>query len=113
MVGAAKSAISDGSAAFPAADAEETVYIVGLYNGNASTATISESNVAGSAADSSPQFQIKLKSGDSYTPAVPVALREGRKIHCTQADVTCNYVLEGGPAFTGPAGLVGTATSYS
>tara|TARA_R100000152_G_C6669607_1_gene106293 strand:+ start:347 stop:679 length:333 start_codon:yes stop_codon:yes gene_type:complete len=108
MVGAAKSAMSDGSAAFPATNSNETVYIVGLYNGNAAAATVSEANAAGSAADSSPQFQIKLKSGGTYTPAVPVALREGRKIHSTHADVTCNYVLEGGAAFNGPAGLTFT-----
>ena len=54
----------------------------------------------------------KVKAGTSFTPATPIKLGAAKVIYTDKVDVTFTFAEEGAPAFTGPAGYTGTATSY-
>ena len=106
MVGVPTSLITAGSAAVPSSVTNQTIYITGIHNAHSATATIKENASNGTVV-------AKVKSGSSFTPVEPIKLGAEKKIYSDVTDVTISYVVEGGAAFTGPAGLVGTATSYS
>ena len=114
MVGVPKSLVTTASAAVPATVTNQTIYITGIYNGNAATATIAHEQEHGNGdpAGGAGTVIVKLKTGDSFTPSTPIPLKAERKVHADKADVTVSYVVEGGPTITGPAGLTGTSTSY-
>ncbi len=115
MIGVSKSLITTGSAAVPSSVTNQRIFITGIYNGSGDTSIVAHESEDGNgdAAGGAGTVIVKLKTGDSFTPATPIPVKAERKIHANKADVTISYVVEGGAAFTGPAGLVGTATSYS
>jgi len=104
MVGVPKSLVTTGAAAVPAVVTNQTIYITGMYNGNAATATIAhESEDSDGEGDGAAGTVIvKLKTGDSFTPATPIPVKAERKVHASVADVTLTYVVEGGPTILGP-----------
>ena len=105
MVGVPTSLITTASAAVPASVTNQTIYITGIYNGNAATATIAhEGEYSGVPTGGAGTVIVKLKTGDSFTPATPIPVKAERKVHSDKADVTVSYVVEGGPAITGPNG---------
>ena len=106
MVGVSKSLVTTGAAAVPSSVTNQTIYITGIYNGHADTATISYESEDGNGdpAGGAGATLIKLKTGDSFTPAVPVPVKAERKIHSNKSDVTITYVAEGGAAIAGPNG---------
>jgi len=114
MVGVPTSLITTTSAAVPSSVTNQRIFITGIYNGNGNTATIAHESEDGNGdpAGGAGTVIVKLKTGDSFTPATPIPVKAERKIHSDRADVTISYVVEGGATFTGPAGLTGTATSY-
>ena len=106
MVGVAKSLVTTGSSLYPNSSVtNQLIYVTGVHNAHSATATLKDGASNGT-------VLAKVKSGASFTPASPVTLTQENKIHCDVTDVTITYVIEGGPAFTGPAGLTFTSTSY-
>jgi len=105
MVGVPKSLVTTEAAAVPASVTNQTIYITGIHNAHSATATITEDASGG-------DVVAKVKSGVSFTPPSPIKLGAEKKIYSDVTDVTITYVVEGGPAITGPAGYSGTATSY-
>jgi len=107
MVGVSKSLVTTGAALYPNSSVvNQLIYVTGVHNAHSATATLKDGASNG-------DVLAKVKSGSTFTPASPITLTQENKIYCDVTDVTITYVVEGGPAFTGPAGLTGTATSYS
>lgn len=97
MVGVPKSLVTTGAAAVPSSVTNQTIYITGIHNAHSGTATIKENASDGT-------VLAKVKSGTSFTPAQPIKLGAEKKIYSDVTDVTVSYVVEGGPAITGPNG---------
>ena len=97
MVGVPKSLVTTGEAAVPSDVTNQTIYITGIHNAHSATATIKEHATGG-------DVVAKVKSGVSFTPSSPIKLGAEQKIFSDVTDVTITYVVEGGPAITGPNG---------
>lgn len=114
MTGIEKSWLSTAGGTYPASNAavaNSTIFITGIHNANAADATVKQgSDIATVAAAGT--TVTKVKAGTSFTPATPIKLGAANVIYTDKADVTFTFAEEGAPAFTGPAGYTGTATSY-
>ena len=115
MTGIEKSFLSaSGSLIYPstnAAVANSTIWITGIHNANAADATVKQGSDVATVAGSG-TIVTKVNAGTSFTPATPIKLGAAKVIYTDKVDVTFTFAEEGAPAFTGPAGYTGTATSY-
>lgn len=102
--GVANTFITTSAGVYPSSiDANQQIHITDIVTGS-NNVTIKDG--AGGAT------KAVVTSTQAVTLDSPITLTKGKQAHMSSADVTVGYVISGGAAITGPAGLTGTATSY-